>query len=462
VTRQLPDTRPHTEAEFEVPTPPPALAQVPRLRYWGDRRPPKNRADMFSVAVSPRNATTDDPDPDTAPAEPTQSVGSVATIRLYGPIDSWGGWWGISAADVSEALDGFGDDVDEIRVRINSPGGEAWEGMTILNMLRAHRAKVVAVVDGVAASAASFIAAGVEETVMSPGTQMMIHDASNFAIGNAAFMRKNAEFLDSISDAIASVYTGAAGGTDQQWRALMVEETWYTAKEATTAGLADRVAVVPDAGTTTTAGANDPDPFEDVEDAFDLSIYNYAGRSHAPAPKLPTSSGVGTTSAATAAGDTSQEGAAAVFNDEQLTTLRQKLGVSDDADADTVIGALDEALAERAETTTTAPGTVAVDEGSLDQLRRDAAAGREARNAQLEADRVALVRDAVNDGRIPPARRDHWLAQLRADDEGARAALAGLTKGTIPVDELGTADAADDKSVNDLYNEVFPEHQKES
>lgn len=456
MTNQLRDPGAAVMAALNAAAARPAALDVPRMRFWGDRKPPKNRTEMFSTTV-------DAADEDTSTDSGASTSGSIATIRMYGPIDSWGGWWGISARDVSEALDTLPADVVEIRVRINSPGGHAWEGMAILNMLRAHPARVVAVVDGIAASAASYIAAGVDETVMSPGTQMMIHDASTFAYGEAALMRKAAEFLDSLSNAIASVYSEVASGTDEAWRALMVEETWYTAKEAVEAGLADRVAVVPDAGPATTAGdADELDPLEsDVEDRFDLSIYNHAGRSHAPAPKQPAASAAGSTSqAAPAPGDTSQEGAAAM-TDEQLTALRQKLGVSADASFDDTIGALDEALAERAEPTAAAPGTVNVDEATFAQMREDAAAGRQARDAQLESDRVTVVDQAVSDGRIPPARRDHWIAQMRADDEGARTTLAGLAKGTIPVDERGHADPADDASVGDVYAEVFPEHKNQ-
>lgn len=434
----------------------PEAASVPRMRFWGDRQPPKNRAEMFSTTVTAAAAD------DASTADGAEQVGAVATLRLYGPIDSWGGWWGISARDVSAALDSLGEDVTEIRVRINSPGGEAWEGLAILNMLRAHRAKVVSVVDGIAASAASYIACGVEETVMSPGTQLMIHDASSFAFGPAAAMRKTATVLDSVSDAIASLYAEAAGGTDAAWRALMVEETWYTAAEAVTAGLADRVGVVADAGSTATAGdESDQGDGGDFEDRFDLSLYNYAGRSHAPAPKQPAASAAGSTSPAAAAlRDTSQEGTAAM-NEEQLTALRQKLGVSPDADADTVLTALDEALAERAESTP--PGAVVVDEATLAQMREDATAGRTALTNQQARDREATVTAAINDGRIPPARRGHWVAQLAADPEGAGEVLAKLEKGTIPVTELGNGDGADEpvNGSQKLLDSLYPNTPQE-
>lgn len=429
---------------------------APGMRFWGDRKPPKNRAEMFSLTV--RSAI----EGDVSAAPAAAQDGQVATLRVYGPIDSWGGWWGISAGDVAQALDSLGPDVSEIRVRINSPGGEVWEGLAITNMLRAHPARVIAVVDGLAASAASLVACAMDETVMSPGTQMMIHDASAFAYGPAATMRKAAGFLDTISNASAELYAEAAGGTTQQWRTLMVEETWYTAQEAAASGLADRVGVVTDQGVAATAATEEPAaaPVDGVEERFDLQIFQHAGRSHAPAPTLPTAFAAGTTSSAAgtpASRDTTQEGTA-VFNDEQLTTLRQSLGVSADADAGTVLNALTEALEERAEpTAATPPGTVVLDEATIAQLRQDAAAGRTALETQQRRDREATVEEAVRDGRIPVARRDHWVAQLEADPEGAGQVLSRLEKGTIPLEELGHGDGAD-KPLNEaaaLVHELY-------
>lgn len=149
-----------------------------------------------------------------------------------------------------------------------------------------------------------------------------------------------------------------------------------------------------------------------------------------------------------------------MLNDEQFATLRQKVGVSADADVDAVFSALDEALEERADPAAAVPGTVVLDEAALASLQADAAAGRQARNAQVASERLTLVTNAIRDGRIPRARRDHWIAQLAADDEGARTVLASLPKGTIPVSELGHADGADEATVTDAYADVFGENKE--
>lgn len=204
-------------------------------------------------------------------AEIPQQKGDDATavLRLYDPIDSWGGEWGVSAKEFAAALDELPDTVNEIRLHINSPGGEVFEGLAILNALRSHDARVVTVVDGIAASAASVIAVGSDELVMAKNSELMIHDAWGLVVGNAEDMRDMAEKLDHFSNNIASIYAEKAGGTTEDWRAAMVGEAWYSAEEAVDAGLADRV---------------DTKKTADAKNRFDLTIFTYAGRDAAPAP----------------------------------------------------------------------------------------------------------------------------------------------------------------------------------
>ncbi len=202
--------------------------------------------------------------------------GGLGRLHLDDVIDSWGGDWGISAREFTAALGELGD-VSAIELHINSPGGEVYEGIAILNALRRHPARVTAVVDGLAASAASFIAAGADELVMAPNTELMIHDAWGIGIGPASEMHALGDRLDGISNNIASVYQDKAGGQVADWRALMLAETWYSAAEAVEAGLADRI-----------EGADEEPADDDGEiaprAAFDLGVFKHPGRQAAPAP----------------------------------------------------------------------------------------------------------------------------------------------------------------------------------
>ncbi|MSZ75515.1 MAG: hypothetical protein F2667_00240 [Actinobacteria bacterium] len=439
----------------------PALAAgagLPKFRYWGSQRPPENKSDFFNVAVTPSSAGA--------------SVGSTATLRIYGPIDSWGGWWGVSAKDVAEVLDGLDKSVTSVVVRINSPGGEAFEGITILNLLRAHRVTTTAVVDGLAASAASVIATGCDETVMSPGTQLMIHDARTFVYGPPAVMRKVATTLDSLSNSVAGVYSAAAGGTDAQWRAAMVEETWYSAKEAVTAGLATRVAVVPDTGTTETAG-DEPDtvvgpgdPIDDradaafsnaIENHWDLSIYQYAGRSHAPAPQLPD---------AHAPGHTEEEGTLVDLTDEHVATLREQVGFPENADASTIVSALVEALNERAnddappaEGAQLGPGMIAVPEVAWNEAQHNGRLGAQAAETLRVQERERFL-DEHRD-RFLPTNRDAYRAQYDANATGTRAFLSGAPV-IVPLDEIGHDVVTPDAKADDGWFPQYSTPTKES
>jgi ATP-dependent protease ClpP protease subunit len=199
---------------------------------------------------------------------PTGNVrNGVVTLRLYEPIDSWGGEWGVSALEFLDVLDQIPEGTSEIRLHINSPGGEVWEALAILNSLRDRDERLVAIVDGIAASAASFIAAAADETIMAKNAQMMIHDASGIAMGNSADMHDFADLLDKVSENIANVYAGRGTGTAEEFRTAMRAETWFNDAEAVAAGLADSV-----------AGDDGADP--QPTDAFDLSGIGakYAGR----------------------------------------------------------------------------------------------------------------------------------------------------------------------------------------
>jgi ATP-dependent Clp endopeptidase proteolytic subunit ClpP len=196
--------------------------------------------------------------------------GHTAVIRLYDPIDSWGEFWGVSAKEFVQALDELPERIDEIHLHINSPGGDVFDGIAILNALRSHRAHVVAIVDGIAASAASFIAVGADELVMAKNSELMIHDAWGLCVGNAADMTAMAEMLGKNSDNIASIYAEKAGGDLATWRSAMEAETWYSAQEAVTAKLADRIDTAKKA--------------DDAKARYDLSIFTYAGRDNAPDP----------------------------------------------------------------------------------------------------------------------------------------------------------------------------------
>lgn len=147
------------------------------------------------------------------------------------------GFWGVTAADVAASLTPLAG--ERVTLRVNSPGGEVFDGIAIFNLLKNHPGGVDVVVDGLAASAASFIAMAGESITMQPHSRMMIHDALAFAYGNAAELTALAALLDDLSANIASIYAERSGGEADAFRELMRAETWLDPAAAVELGLAD-------------------------------------------------------------------------------------------------------------------------------------------------------------------------------------------------------------------------------
>lgn len=396
-----------------------------------------------------------------------QAEGDTADVYIYDVIDSW---FGVDASQFVRELAGL--DVGTINLYVNSPGGSVFDGTAIMNAIRRHKAHVIATVDGLAASAASFIIQAADEVVMGFGTEMMIHDASGLCWGNAKDMEDVAAVLNKLSGTIAEVYAERAGGTPEEWRKAMLAETWYTAEEAVEAGLADRV--------------EKRKTNEDATNKFDLSVFAHAGRRNAPAPHVPDNherrpglslvndSPLSRIAAMVNAEkkppaepkeiNTPQEKGTDTMSDALNKGLRERLGIPAEAtlDEDGLLAAVDEALAEQ-ETpapAAQAPGTVVLDEAQYRDLQAAANDGREARRQQLAVERESLVNAAIKDGKIPPARKNDWLNAIEKDPAMADT-LNGLAKGLIPIEAKGYTGGVDEASDEDaIYSKLWGSEEK--
>lgn len=163
----------------------------------------------------------------------------TAEITIFDSIGaSWDGE-GVTAKAFIDQLKSL--TATKITLLVNSPGGSVFDGLAIYNALLATKAEVTAKVMGVAASAASFIVMAAKKIVMPENSFMMIHNPSTYAFGNAADMREAADWLDKIGDTLANVYATRSGKSLDEIKALLAEDTWFTAQEAKDMGLADEV-----------------------------------------------------------------------------------------------------------------------------------------------------------------------------------------------------------------------------
>jgi ATP-dependent protease ClpP protease subunit len=423
--------------------------------------------------------------------------------------DEIGGWCGVSPAAFRAAMNEI--TTPNIDLRVHSPGGNAFDGIAIYNTIRQHPAHTVAYVDGLAASAASFIALAADEVVMSEAAQLMIHDAWGMVVGPASDMTDVAAQLNKMSDNIAGLYARKAGGTVAEWRAAMQSESWYTDHEAVAAGLADRVA--------------EDKKATPVSASWNLSVFMYGGRNAAvapdreAAPEPPMPAGrkfaagglIGfdappTVASASAARETvkitasnvadppvtpkiTPAAAAARMHSAPVANrangptnngkgsamdpvmLRTALGLPADATDETVRGALAAdglasaptpteladtadpvALSALAEQT----GAVLVDSTLLRELRTSAMKGEQAYDAMRRSERDGVLNQAVKDGKFPVSALDSWAKLWDADPEGTRRAVNNLARNVIPVMTAGYAATMDDISEADMaYNGLY-------
>jgi ATP-dependent Clp protease, protease subunit len=195
-------------------------------------------------AEAPQAAEADDPN----------------TVSIYDVIGE--DWWtggGFTAKRMGAALRSIGP--NDVTVKINSPGGDMFEGIAIYNLLRDHPAKVTIEVMGWAASAASIIAMAGDEIHMGLGTFMMVHNAWGVVVGNRHDMRDGADLFDGFDSAITDIYAARTGLKRADITKLMDAETFMGPTEAVKNGFAD---VVDDTRSAASAASNSSNPDRSV------------------------------------------------------------------------------------------------------------------------------------------------------------------------------------------------------
>lgn len=182
-----------------------------------------------------------------------KSTGKSAEIFIYDGI----GLFGVEAESFIGALNDL--EAREITLRINSPGGNVFDGTAIYNALLRHQAKIHVKIDGLAASMASVIALSGDTVEMAENAFFMIHNPWSLVIGDAEDMRKEADVLDKLAQQAVNIYAKNSEMSDSEVQSAMHEETWYTAEEAMEVGFIQSIY----------SG-------DDEEMRFDLSVFAHA------------------------------------------------------------------------------------------------------------------------------------------------------------------------------------------
>lgn len=177
------------------------------------------------------------------------------TVYLYDEIS----WWGIDAQQFAKDFGAI--TAGTIHLRVNSPGGSVFDGTAIYNTIKQHKSKVVAHIDGLAASIASVIVMAADEIRMGDNAYLMIHEPWSMIAGSADDLRQEAELLDKVSGSIAQIYVNKSGKDLDEIKAMMAVETWMTAQEALDNGFIDAI------------DKDKPEKAQARADIFDLSAF---------------------------------------------------------------------------------------------------------------------------------------------------------------------------------------------
>ena len=174
--------------------------------------------------------------------------------------DEWRAWFGeeteVSSDDVRKALAAFPSGETEMRITIDSPGGDVFEGITIFNIIRDFArnnpdVEITTYVQGMAASMASVIALAAwsvnprNDVIVEDNSIFMIHNAWGIVMGDENDMREGAEWFSKVDDMLRAVYVRRSGKSDDEIKTMMDAETWLWGDEIVEAGFADAIMDMP-------------------------------------------------------------------------------------------------------------------------------------------------------------------------------------------------------------------------
>ena len=167
---------------------------------------------------------------------------SEADLFVYGEIvNDDNDWWTgekdptlVGLLSFKEELDNIGN-VQKLNIYINSPGGDVFTASTMISMLKRVKDKgttINAYVDGLSASAASFLMMVADNINLYKNSTVMIHKPMSWAFGNANDMQKTIDALDKIEDSVMMpMYMNKSKVDEEEIKSLIDAESWLSAKD---------------------------------------------------------------------------------------------------------------------------------------------------------------------------------------------------------------------------------------
>ena len=145
---------------------------------------------------------------------------------------------GFTLQNIKQAI---GDFDGAITLEINSPGGDAIEGLAIHDYLSSLSNTITAVVIGQCSSAATLIACAATKITATPHARWLAHRVTSFSEGNSENLQSMVATLQSMDNQIAAIYAVKTGKSEDEMHALMKKDTYLTAQDALELGFIDEI-----------------------------------------------------------------------------------------------------------------------------------------------------------------------------------------------------------------------------
>lgn len=302
----------------------------------------------------------------------------VAEMMIAGPIGSYDE--AVNGMNVFEAVTAAErDGADSFLIRINSGGGSVFEGLSIYNTLKDRNCEIV--IEGIAASIASVIACAGKTVTIRENAFLMIHNPWTFAGGDERELKKVQENLVAIKKSIMLAYTQKSGMDEAELKALMDDETWFTAEQALEKKFVDKI-----------DGRGDPavSNLADALSQYSNSIFSQTKKD----PQM-----------------------------DIIKALRAKFGIAETVADAVIVDAVHALFTEQQETLSTAQAGLQTANQRIADLNAKLVTAEANLSAIDTARRTSIVEQAIADTRITAAERDIWLDALQKDEAGTVAKL---------------------------------------
>lgn len=129
------------------------------------------------------------------------------------------------------------DVVPCVRVHIHSDGGDLMSGLGCMDFMKRLKLRVVTIVEGLCASAATFIFLGGSQRIVSPNAYVLIHQLSSDCWGTYENMKDEMKFCEQLMRRLKRIYLKETSLPEKKLDRLMKRDLYLSHRKCVRYGL---------------------------------------------------------------------------------------------------------------------------------------------------------------------------------------------------------------------------------